>query len=218
MKRACVVLTKSVILATAALLLLASASAGARQAASVAGTWKLNEAESNNPNGPAPAAPAARRGGGSGGGATGGGRGGGGNFDATGGAAKAPNQAVSELSPEEKTRINMMLSLSNKAAAVLEIIVDAGTIAIKQDGGGFPKQSADGKKNTLKNPQVGEIDIKVKLDNKGMTREISTQEDLKIVENYVLSADGKQLTVTIKESHPVMKIEDMKIKRVYYRQ
>ncbi len=51
-----------------------------------------------------------------------------------------------------------------------------------------------------------------------MTREISTQEDLKIVENYVLGADGNQLTVTVKESHPVMKMEDMKIKRVYYRQ
>ncbi len=70
----------------------------------------------------------------------------------------------------------------------------------------------------LKNPKVGEVDIKVKIDNKGMTREISTQEDLKVVENYVVSADGKQLTVTVKESHPVMKIEDMKIKRVYYRQ
>ena len=51
-----------------------------------------------------------------------------------------------------------------------------------------------------------------------MTREISTQDGLKVVETYTLSADGKQLTVTVKPSQPVMKIEDAKIKRVYYRQ
>ena len=35
---------------------------------------------------------------------------------------------------------------------------------------------------------------------------------------YTLSADGKQMIVTVKPSQPVMKIEDAKIKRVYYRQ
>jgi hypothetical protein len=56
------------------------------------------------------------------------------------------------------------------------------------------------------------------VDAKGMTREVTTQDDLKVVETYTLSADGKQLTVTVKPSQPVMKIEDAKIKRVYYRQ
>ena len=36
--------------------------------------------------------------------------------------------------------------------------------------------------------------------------------------SLVLSADGKQLTVTVKESHPVKKLDDPKIKRVYDRQ
>ena len=57
-----------------------------------------------------------------------------------------------------------------------------------------------------------------KIDAKGMTREVVTQDDLKVVETYALSADGKQLVVTLKASQPVMKIEDAKIKRVYDRQ
>jgi hypothetical protein len=202
-----------------AFVLMAAASTAARQAPSVAGTWKLNEAASNNPNGPAPKAAADRRGGGGGaasGGARGGRGGGGGGFDVTGGAQAAQ---ISELSQEEKARINMMLGLTNKAQDVLKITLEGGDVSITdQDGKGFPKQPADGKKNMLKNPQIGEVNIKVKIDNKGMTREITTQEDLKVVENYVVSADGKQLIVTVKESHPVMKIEDMKIKRVYDRQ
>jgi hypothetical protein len=172
----------------------------------VAGTWKLNEAESNNPNGLPPSQGAAKRPGG-------------GEKDMTGGASKsAAPQAVSELSPEEKTRINRMLGLMNKAAQTLEIIVDGNDMTIKQDGSGFPKQNADGKKFALKNPQIGEVDIKIKVDAKGMTREITTQDDLKVVETYTLSPDGKTLTVTVKPSQPVMKIEDAKIKRVYVRQ
>lgn len=213
MQRVLVSSLKVLSLVTVTLILIAASAVAARQAAGVAGTWKLNEAESHNPNGPAPAAAGERRGG-----ASSGRRGGGDNFDATGGAAGRPNQQMSELSAEEKQRINMMLGLSNKAAGVLEILAEGGDVTIKQDGGGFPKQATDGKKNVLKNPQVGEINIKIKIDAKGMTREITTQEDLKIVETYALSADGKQLTVTVKESHPVMKIEDVKIKRVYDKQ
>lgn len=215
-------IVKSSVLLTSSLLFV-TATLAARQAPAVAGTWKLDEAASTNPNGPATAAaaaPAGRRGGGDSGGATPppvrGGRGD--NFDATGGAAKGQNATASELSPEERQRIKAMLTFVNKAAGVLEIIADGKDVQIKQDGAGFPKQTSDGKKSSLKNPQIGEVDIKVKIDNKGMTREISTQEDLKIVETYALSADGKQLTVTVKESHPVMKIEDPKIKRIYNRQ
>lgn len=178
--------------------------------AGVAGVWKLNEAESNNPNGlplshGGPAKP----------------KGMGTEKDMTGGASKssAP-QAASELSPEEKARIARMLGLMNKAAQTLEIVIDGGDCQIKQDNSGFPKQNCDGKKpkTPLVNPQIGQVDIKIKIDAKGMTREISTQDDLKVVETYALSADGKQLTVTVKPSQPVMKIEDAKIKRVYYRQ
>lgn len=179
----------------------------AHQAAGVAGIWKLNEAESNNPNGPGPAGPKEKR--------PDAGK------DMTGGAARssAP-QAASELSPEEKSRINKMLSLMYKAAQTVEVVLDGGDCQIKQDNSGFPKQNCDGKKPKapLVNPQIGEVDIKIKIDAKGMTREISTQDGLKVVETYTLSADGKQMTVTMKPSQPVMKIEDAKIKRVYYRQ
>jgi len=189
----------------------------AYQAAGVAGTWKLNEAASNNPNGPAPAGAPAPRGGGAP--KTGGA---GDKFDATGGASRpgAGAQAASELSPEEKARINRMIGLMNKAAQTLEIVIDGSDCTIKQDNSGFPKQNCDGKnpKTPLVNPQIGKVDIKIKIDAKGMTREIATQEDLKIIENYTLSADGKQLIVTMKASQPVMKIEDAKIKRVYDRQ
>jgi hypothetical protein len=164
----------------------AAVPAAAHQAAGVAGVWKLNEAESNNPNG------AAGRGAGA--------------------------QQVSQLTAEETARINRMLSALNKAAQTLEIVVEGNDMTIKQDGSGFPKQSADGKKAPLANAQLGKIEIKIKVDAKGMTREVTTQDDLKVVETYALSADGKQLTVTVKPSQPVMKIEDAKIKRVYYRQ
>ena len=201
-------------IAVFAIIACSSAPLSARQSG-VAGIWKLNEAESNNPNGPAPAA----RSGGGRGGQRGGGRGGD-NLDATGGAARAGAgaQAMSELSPEEKGRINQMLGLMYKAAGTLEIVLDGADCIIKQDGSGFPKQNCDGKKSPLRNPQIGEVDIKIKADAKGMTREISTQDGLKVVETYTLSADGKQMTVTVKPSQPVMKIEDAKIKRVYYRQ
>lgn len=197
-------------LAIAAFILAPALTLHAHQAPGVAGVWKLNEAESNNPSGPAPAAPksaAPRRGGG------------GDNFDATGGASRpgAGAQAMSELSPEEKSRINRMLTLLYKAAQTLDIAVEGNEITIKQDGTGFPKQNADGKKFSLRNPQIGEVDIKIKIDAKGMTREVTTQDDLKVVETYTLSADGKQMTVTVKPSQPVMKIADAKIKRVYYR-
>lgn len=205
-------------LVTATFIVVSAASLTARQATGVAGTWKLNDAESQNPNGPAPAARGDRGAGGSA-------RGGGGSvgvggkaFDATGGASSGQTTLRSELSPEEQQRIKMLLSLTNKAANVLDIMVEGPDVQIKQDGAGFPRQSSDGKKSVLKNPQIGEVNIKVKIDGKGLTREITTQEDLKVVETYALSADGKQLTVTVKESHPVMKIDDPKIKRVYNRQ
>lgn len=216
MKRVLFSSVKSLALITAGLVLVAAVSLSAQQTPTFAGVWKLNEALSNNPNGPAPVNQG-RRGGGSGGGATGGGRGGGGaSVDVTGGSR--PNQSVSELSPEETQRIRVMLGLMNKAAQSLEIIVDGKDVQIKQDGTGFPKQTSDGKKSTLKNAQIGEVDIKIKIDAKGMTREIKTEDDLKVEETYTLSADGKQLTVTMKASQPVMKIEDVKIKRVYDRQ
>jgi hypothetical protein len=196
-------------LLTALFIFVAAASIGARQAPAIAGSWKLNEASSNNPNG-MPDAPAARRGGGGGGGGKGT------SVDVTGGSR--PNQDVSQLSPEETKRIKMMLGLLNKAAQVLDVVIEGNEVTIKQDGGGFPKQTFDGKKSVLKNPQIGEVDIKVKIDAKGMTREVVTQDDLKVVETYALSADGKQLVVTLKASQPVMKIEDAKIKRVYDRQ
>lgn len=203
-------MTRRILLSISALALVAlvassTLSAHTPQAAGVAGIWKLNEAESNNPNGPAPQGPKERR--------PDAGK------DMTGGAARsAAPQAISELSAEEKSRINKMLGLFHKAAQTLEIIVEGNDMTIKQDGTGFPKQNADGKKFALRNPQIGEVDIKIKVDAKGMTREVTTQEDLKIVENYTLSADGKMMTVTMKASQPVMKIEDAKVKRVYYRQ
>ncbi len=201
-------MTRRILISIFSIAFVASSVASARehQAAGVAGIWKLNEAESNNPNGPAPPqGPKERR--------PDAGK------DMTGGASRsaAPQQA-SELSNEEKARINKMLGLFNHAAQTLEIIVEGTDMTIKQDGTGFPKQNADGKKFALRNPQIGEVDIKIKVDAKGMTREVTTQEDLKIVENYALSADGKMLTVTMKASQPVMKIEDAKVKRVYYRQ
>ena len=81
-----------------------------------------------------------------------------------------------------------------------------------------PSSARPNSKTPLVNPQIGKVEIKIKIDAKGMTREISTQDDLKVVETYTLSADGKQLAVTVKTSQPVMKIEDAKIKRVYDRQ
>ncbi|MEI6244047.1 MAG: hypothetical protein WCQ64_03280, partial [Acidobacteriota bacterium] len=55
---------KTLTVITGAFVFAAAVSVSAHQAPSVAGTWKLNVAESNNPNGPAPAPAGERRGGG----------------------------------------------------------------------------------------------------------------------------------------------------------
>jgi hypothetical protein len=60
--------------------------------------------------------------------------------------------------------------------------------------------------------------FKVKWDKTKLVREIETPDSLKIVEEYVLSPDGKQLFVTLKASSRMQRVPDPKIRRVYDRQ
>jgi hypothetical protein len=46
---------------------------------------------------------------------------------------------------------------------------------------------------------------------------METAESLKVTEEYVVSPDGKQLTVTVKRSSVMVRLPSLEIKRVYER-
>ena len=59
--------------------------------------------------------------------------------------------------------------------------------------------------------------MRAKWNGKALQREIETKESLKVVEEYTVSADGKQLTVTVKTSNIMVRMVNVEIKRVYDR-
>ena len=219
----------------------APAAAAGQATPALSGTWKLNVEASTNPSGPAAPRSARGRGeaGGEGGGAAGGGTGGagaGGSGGDAGGRGGDAGEARSggggggggygttvgggapTLSREEQARVDAVLFQFRQAPAVLAIQTAAKDVVLAYNAGTGPtfKHATDNKKQELKS-NVGVIVFKVKWDGKKLKREIETQDDLKIVEEYALSPDGRQLIVTVKSSHPVVRIPGVEIKRVYDR-
>jgi hypothetical protein len=83
------------------------------------------------------------------------------------------------------------------------------------------KHTTDDKKATVPTPW-GPMEAKVKWDGQTLHREMVMHNagDLKVVEEYKLSPDGKQLIVTLKTTSvmsPTPKIQQVEIKRVYDR-
>ena len=87
--------------------------------------------------------------------------------------------------------------------------------------GKFWKHTTDDKKATMPTPW-GPMEAKVKWDGQTLHREMVMHNagDFKVVEEYKLTPDGKQLTVTLKTTavmSPTPRIQQVEIKRVYDR-
>jgi hypothetical protein len=210
------------------------------------GTWKLNVEASTNPNGPAGSQTASRgrsgggggdtgAGAGGGGGAAGGGGGGGGDTGGGGGDTGGGGggggggmprpSAGSEMDPAENKRLQTALVGFRQAPQMLGLQVAPGNVIIGFDTdpakGKIWKHATDDKKQTVPTPW-GPMEAKVKWDGQTLHREMvmNNAGAFKVVEDYKLSADGKQLIMTIKTTSvmtPKPVIQQVEIKRVYDR-
>ncbi len=172
-------------------------------AAMLSGGWKLNMDASVNPNGPDSAG--ARRSGGRGD-----------NFAAPG---RGPLPG-GDLGLEELQRFNAHLKMFQKAPPLLGIQATAKEVLLAYDPdpakGLTYKYTTDNRKSVMTTP-AGPVDIKVKWNGKVLRREMETKESLKVVEDYTVSADGKQLVVTVETSNIMVRMPKVEIKRVYDR-
>ncbi len=171
---------------------------GARQDVSaMSGVWKLNVEASTNPNG-TPPKPAAR------------GQRGGGDGDDAGG----------NLGKEEMTRFNNMKKMFFSAPPMMGIQATATDFKMLLDPEkklGYAHKT-DNKKQTVATP-AGPADFKVRWDGQKLKRDVETPDTLHVLEEYALSADGKQLIVTVKaDSRMVFNVQNGDIRRVYDRQ
>lgn len=172
-------------------------------AAALTGGWKLNMDASVNPNGPdGPGAVA---------------RGGRGGSDSRTGVGPPPG---GDLGREELQRFNMHLAMFRQAPPLLGIKATDKEVVLLYDPdpakGPVFKHTTDNKKSTLAT-QAGPVEIRAKWNGKVLRREIETRESLKVVEDYTVSADGKQLTVTVKTSNIMVRMQNVEITRVYDR-
>lgn len=169
-------------------------------AAALTGGWKLNMEASVNPNGPD--GPGAARGG---------------RSDSRTGVGPPPG---GELGREEAQRFNAHLAMFRQAPPLLGIKATDKDVVLMYDPdpskGPVFKHTTDNKKTTLSTP-AGPVEIKAKWNGKALQREIETRESLKVVEQYTVSADGKQLTVTVKTSNIMVRMVNVEITRVYDR-
>jgi hypothetical protein len=178
---------------------IAPLTAAARQGdvPALSGVWKLNAEASTNPNGPPPR-PAAR-----------GQRGGGDGEDAGG-----------NLGKEEMTRFTNMKKMFFTAPPMMGIQATATDFKMLLDPEkklGYAHKT-DNKKQTVPTP-AGPADFKVRWDGQKLRREVETPDTLRVVEEYSVSGDGKQLIVTVKaDSRMVFNVQNGDIRRVYDRQ
>jgi len=164
----------------------------------ITGVWKLNVEASTNPDGPPP--PGAARGS----------RGGG----------EAGGIAGGSLGAEELRRFNAMKTQFFQAPAMMGLQATATDFKILLDPAkntGYAHKT-DNKRQAVATP-VGPAEFRVKWDGPRIRRELETPETLHIVEEYSVSADGKQLVVTVKaDSRMVRNVLQTEIRRVYDRQ
>ena len=165
-------------------------------AAAISGGWKLNMEQSVNPNGPD------------------------GPGSVSGRGARGNVVGGGDLGKEELQRFNAHLSMFRKASPMLGIKASAKDVILAFDPdpakGMTFKYTTDNKKSVMTTP-AGPVDVKVKWNGKTLHREMETKESLKVVEEYNVSADGKQLIVTVDTSNIMVRMEKTEIKRVYDR-
>ena len=129
------------------------------------------------------------------------------------------------MSPQENQRLQMTLAGFRQAPPMMAFQSTPGNVAIAWDPdatkGKMWKHTTDDKKATVPTPW-GPMEAKVKWDGQTLHREMVMHNagEFKVVEEYKLSPDGKQLTMTIKTTSvmsPTPKIQQVDIKRVYDR-
>ena len=135
----------------------------------------------------------------------------------------APAGAV--IDPAENQRLQMTLAGFRQAPQMLGVQSTPGNVLIAFDTdpakGKFWKHTTDDKKANVPTPW-GQMEARVKWNGDTLHREMVMHNagDFKVVEEYKLSPDGKQLIVTLKTTStmsPTPKIQQVDIKRVYDR-
>jgi hypothetical protein len=184
----------------------------------LSGVWKLNVEASTSPDGPASARGGSRSGGGGGRGADGLPTLGSGVQGSSGGFSGPPPGG--DLGPEELARFNAIKAYFFKAPVMMGVQATATDFKLLLDpekNFGYGHKT-DNKKSPITTP-AGPAEAKVKWDGAKLRREIETKDSYHLVEEYMLSADGKQLIVTVKaDSQMVRNVQPAEIKRVYDRQ
>lgn len=193
------------------------------QVPAMTGVWKLDVEASENPNGadrPTGCANPMRAGGegrdrgfGSGGSV--------GGSDTAGGVALpgASGAAGGALGPAEMARFCNMLNQFYVAPEMMGLQVtqtDFMQLLNPETKFGYMHKT-DNKSQDLNTPG-GAGEFKVKWDKTKIVREINTEDSLKMIEAFELSADGSQLIVTLEASSRMVRVPDPKIRRVYDRQ
>ncbi len=175
--------------------------------AALTGGWRLNEAESINPDGVETGVR---------------GRG------LQTGPERGPNRTSvgsgpppgGDLGAEEAQRMTVHLQMLRPAPDQLGIKATAKEVLMVFDPNPArnmaAKYTTDNKKS-VQDTAAGPLEIKVKWDKATLRREITTKESLKVVEDYTPSADGKQLIVTVKITSTMARLPNVDIKRVYDR-
>ena len=215
--------THAILIAAVAATPSATAQSAGRAVPDISGSWKLNVEASTNPNGPQ--AKPLRAGGGEG--DESGGRGtiaGAGQGATAGGAglANSGGPTSAQLGREEMQRFNVMLQSYRVAPQTMDIKATAGavTLAYNPPKGPVFTHTTDNKKQPL-NTRVTKVSIKAKWEGATLRRESETEETLKVVEDFTLSPDGRQLIVTVKTTSRMVRLPDAEakapIRRVYDR-
>lgn len=197
----------AILIAVAGAAPMARASAPQDAPAAISGVWKLNAEASVNPNGPPAAKPVQRPREGGGGGS---------GYDPTGGGSKPIEGGIGK---EEQQRLDNAKAFFFKAPEMMGVQATKEEFKLLLDPAknfGFAHKT-DNKKAKMTTP-VGAMDFKAKWDGQKLVREAEL-ESLKVVETYTVSADGKQLIVTVKaDSSMVRNVQTGEIKRVYDKQ
>lgn len=182
----------------------------------ITGVWKLNVEASTNPSGPGGAQPVGARGAARAGGEGGGGTSSGSGGDEGGGRPVSGGATGGSLGAEELRRFNAMKTQFLQAPPMMGLEATATDFKMLLDPAakrGYAHKT-DNKKQSLVTP-AGPADFKVKWEGPRLRREIDTPDTLHVIEEYTLSADGKQLVITVKaDSRMVRNVLTTDIKRV----
>jgi hypothetical protein len=182
------------------------------------GAWVLNNDLSDQPGETRGADDGGRgrsgRPGGSGGGGFGGGMGGGGMGGGGRGGFANPGGGGGMGSPEDMERMRAVMEVALRAPSRLTIVkADERLVVTDEEGASF-RVPLDGKKDTGAANGVG-FETTAKWENNTLRIERKFKGGLKLVEDYVASADPRQLIISSKVEGGRMPGGGRTVKRVY---